>query len=103
MDNYTTTSDSKNIFDKIITLSQKDKEIEYGIIDGSNTIVFIKAGREGSCCGDKNKYVKIGRSLNEKHGCSIIASSNPLGYQTDFSADMDFIKEYTKEHNLENY
>lgn len=103
MENYSASSDSEAHFDRTVTLSQNGKEIEYGIIDGNNTIVFIKAGLEGSCYGYENKYVRIGRSLNEKHGCSIIASSNPLGYKTDFAAEMDFIRNYAKKQNLDDY
>ena len=90
-------------FDRTIIETQKDKEIEYGIIDGNNTIVYIKAGMEGSCYGYENKYVRIGRLLNEKHGCSIVSSSNPLGLHTDFSAEMTFIRDYALKHNLEDY
>ena len=96
-------SNLKSHFDKTVTLIQSGKEIEYGIIDGNNTIIFIKSGMEGSCYGFKNKYVRIGRLLNERHGCSIISSSNPLGYQTDFAAEMSFIQEYAMKHNLEDY
>ena len=103
MENYSAVSDLEVHFDKTVSLSQNGKEIEYGIIDGNNTIVFIKAGLEGSCYGYENKYVRIGRSLNEKHGCSIIASSNPLGYKTDFAAEMDFIKDYAEKQNLDDY
>lgn len=103
MENYSAASDLEVHFDKTVSLSQNGKEIEYGIIDGNNTIVFIKAGLEGSCYGYENKYARIGRALNEKHGCSIIASSNPLGYKTDFAAEMDFIKDYAKKQNLDDY
>ena len=68
MENYSAASDLEVHFDKTVTLSQNGKEIEYGIIDGNNTIVFIKAGLEGSCYGYENKYARIGRALNEKHG-----------------------------------
>ena len=49
MDNRTALSDLESHFDKTVTLIQNGKEIEYGIIDGNNTIVYIKAGMEGSC------------------------------------------------------
>ncbi len=62
MENYSAASDSGIHFDKTISVSQNGKEIEYGIIDGNNTIVFIKAGLEGSCYGYENKYVRIGRA-----------------------------------------
>ena len=97
------TSDFETHFDRTSTLIFDGKKIEYGIIDGNNTIVFIKAGMEGSCYGYENKYIKIGRSLNVKHGCSIISSSNPLGYQTDFAAEMTFVRDYAKGHNFEEY
>ena len=103
MDNRTALSDLESHFDKTVTLIQNGKEIEYGIIDGNNTIVYIKAGMEGSCYGYENKYVRVGRLLNEKHGCSIISSSNPLGLHTDFSAEMGFIRDYAMKHNLEDY
>ena len=96
-------SNLKSHFDKTVIMIQSGKEIEYGIIDGNNTIIFIKSGMEGSCYGFKNKYVRIGRLLNKRHGCSIISSSNPLGYQTDFAAEMSFIQEYAIKHNLEDY
>ena len=76
MDNRTALSDLESHFDKTVALIQNGKEIEYGIIDGNNTIVYIKAGMEGSCYGYENKYVRIGRLLNEKHGCSIVSSLN---------------------------
>lgn len=103
MDNRTAPSDLDFHFDKTVTLIQSGKEIEYGIIDGNNTVDFIKAGMEGSCYGYENKYVRIGRLLNEKHGCSIISSSNPLGLHTDFTAEMDFVRNYTKQQNMENF
>lgn len=98
-----TTSDLEPHFDKTLTLSQAEKEIEYGIIDGNNTIVFIKTGLEGRCYGFGNKYVRIGRALNKKHGCSIISSSNPLGYETDFAAEMEFVRDYARNQNLDSY
>ena len=103
MENHLAASDLEAHFDKTVTLSQKGKEIEYGIIDGNNTIVFIKAGLEGSCYGYENKYVRIGRMLNEKHGCSIIASSNPLGYENDFVAEMDFVRNYAQIQRFDSY
>lgn len=103
MENCTTPSDLEPRFDRTKSMTENDKEIEYGIIDGNNTIVFIKAGMEGSCYGYENKYVRIGRLLNEKHGCSIISSSNPLGYQTDFAAEMSFVRDYAEIRKFEDY
>ena len=38
-------------FDEVIHSEFRDSVIDYGIIYGSNTIVFIKAGQDGSMCG----------------------------------------------------
>lgn len=103
MTNYTAPSDLESHFDKTASITQNGKEIEYGIIDGSSTIIFIKAGLKGSCFGYENKYVKIGRALNEKHGCSIISSSNPLGTHTDFDLEMDFVRNYAEEKDFTDY
>ena len=61
-------------FDEVIELFQGNEKNQYGIIYGNNIVVFIKAGLQSSCYGYENKYAKIGRLLNEKHGCSIISS-----------------------------
>ena len=90
-------------FDEVIELFQGNEKNQYGIIYGNNIVVFIKAGLQSSCYGYENKYAKIGRLLNEKHGCSIISSSNPLGYHTDFSGSMHFIRDYAIKQNLEDY
>ena len=65
-------------FDKEIKKEFKDIAIiEYGIVEGNNTIVFIKAGQNGSLYGYQNKYVRMANNLNKKYGCSVICSSNP--------------------------
>ena len=70
-----------------------------GIIQSS----FLKTGFEGSCYGYENKYLRIGRALNKTHGCSVISSSNPLGYETDFAAEMEFVRDYARNQNLDSY
>ena len=90
-------------FDRTFTLTQQGKETEYGLIEGNSTIVFIKAGMEGSCRGYENKYVRIGRLLHEKHGCSVISASNPLGNLTDFAAEMDLVRAYAAKKNLADF
>ena len=52
--------------------------IEYGIVNGNNTIVFIKVGQDGSIFGYQNKYLDIAFELNRKHGYTVIVSSNPF-------------------------
>ena len=54
-------------FDKIVKSNLEDiAVIEYGIIEGNNTIVFIKSGQNGSIYGYNNKYIKMAKRLNKK-------------------------------------
>ena len=46
-------------FDEIIELPFNGETIQYGIVNGSNTIVFIKVGANGSMYGYENKYLQI--------------------------------------------
>lgn len=50
--------------------------IDYGIIKGNSTILFIKRGQNGTIYGYNNKYLKLARLVNSKNGCSIVCSSN---------------------------
>lgn len=70
----------KKGFNEINIVKQRNDEIEYGIIHGNNTIVFIKVGLKGSIYGYKNKYLRIAKKLNKEHGCTVIVASNPNGY-----------------------
>ena len=66
-------------FDKIVKSNLEDiTVIEYGIIEGNNTIVFIKSGQNGSIYGYNNKYIKMAKRLNKKYKCTVICSSNPF-------------------------
>lgn len=92
-------------FDELKAETQKSSQIEYGIVHGNNTIVFIKVGLNGTIFGYKNKYLKIARDLNKKHNATVIVSSNPieLGYETDFSQEMDFVKNYADFRGFQDY
>lgn len=84
-------------FDKEIKSQFNDVAIiEYGIIEGNNIIVFIKAGQDGSLYGYQNKYIKMARRLNDKYGCSVICSSNPFDGNNPLDNAMKIIEEYTK-------
>ncbi len=85
-----------NIYDDIKIRKQQGTllELEYGIIHGNKTIVFIKVGLKGSIYGYKDKYPLIAKNLNENHGCTVIVSSNPNGYDDDFEDEMNFVDEY---------
>lgn len=92
-------------FDEIKTETQKSSQIEYGIVHGNNTIVFVKVGLSGTIFGYKNKYLKIARDLNKKHNATVIVSSNPteLGYETDFAKEMQFVKNYADFRGFSNF
>lgn len=83
-------------FDKEIHSSFNDEVIDYGIVEGNNTIVFIKAGQDGSLYGYQNKYIKMARRLNEKYECSVICSSNPFDGNNPLNNAMKIIEDYAK-------
>lgn len=83
-------------FDKEIHSNFNDEIIDYGIVEGNNIIVFIKAGQDGSLYGYQNKYIKMARRLNKKYGCSIICSSNPFDGNNPLDNAMEIIEDYAK-------
>lgn len=99
------TANNSNKYDDIrIRVQQTTKKaVEYGIIRGNNTVVFIKVGLQGSIYGYNDKYPVMAKNLNEDHGCTVIVSSNPNGYDDDFEDEMSFVDEYASSNNLENY
>ena len=93
----------RNKFDEINSVKQCDEYIDYGIIHGNNTIVFIKVGFRGSIYGYKHKYLRIAKKLHEQFGCTVIVASNPNGYSDYFEGEMKSIKAYAYYHHFENY
>ncbi|MGN1278804.1 MAG: hypothetical protein ACI4UG_04980 [Candidatus Onthovivens sp.] len=83
-------------FDKEIHSIFNDEIIDYGIVEGNNIIVFIKAGQDGSLYGYQNKYIKMARRLNKKYGCSVICSSNPFDGNNPLDNAMEIIEDYAK-------
>lgn len=83
-------------FDKEIHSNFNDEIIDYGIVEGNNIIVFIKAGQDGSLYGYQNKYIKMARRLNKKYGCSVICSSNPFDGNNPLDNVMEIIEDYAK-------
>lgn len=82
-----------------IELEKEFKEvaiIEYGIVKGNSTIVFIKAGQDGSLYGYKNKYLRMAKRINKKYGCSVICSSNPFDGNNPLDNAFEVIEEYAK-------
>lgn len=72
------------------------QKIDYGIIEGNSTIVFIKAGQDGSHYGYKNKYLKMAQRLNKSYGCTVITASNPFIKQDPLEDAINVIEEYAK-------
>ena len=68
--------------------------INYGIVNGNNTIVFIKPGQDGSLYGYNNKYIKMAKRLNTKYGCSVICSSNPFDGNNPLDNAFEVIDKY---------
>ena len=84
-------------FDKEIHSKLEDIAIiDYGIVEGNNIIVFIKAGQNGSLYGYQNKYIKMAKRLNQKCGCSVICSSNPFDGNNPLDNAMEVIEDYAK-------
>lgn len=91
-------------YDEILKKKFRDIAIiEYGIIKGNSTIVFIKAGQDGSIYGYENKYLTIAKKLNEKYGYTVISSSNPFDGNNPLDHDMNVVKEYCVNNNIEDY
>lgn len=83
-------------FDKIVKSNLEDITIiEYGIIEGNNTIVFIKSGQNGSIYGYNNKYIKMAKRLNKKYKCTVICSSNPFDGNNPLDNAFTVIEKYT--------
>ena len=81
-------------FDKEIHSKFEDIAIiDYGIVEGNNIIVFIKAGQNGSLYGYQNKYIKMAKRLNQK---SVICSSNPFDGNNPLDNAMKIIEDYAK-------
>ena len=84
-------------FDKEIHSKFEDIAIiDYGIVEGNNIIVFIKAGQNGSLYGYQNKYIKMAKRLNKKYGFSLICSSNPFDGNNPLDNAMEVIEDYAK-------
>ena len=52
--------------------------IDYGIVEGNDTIVFIKAGQNGSLYGYQNKYIKMAKRLNKKYGLPLTMTESEM-------------------------
>ena len=91
-------------FNEIIELPLADEIMQYGIVYGSNTIVFIKAGANGSMHGYENKYLRIAKSINQKYGYTVICSSNPdCNKENPLNQAIELITNYVENNNFDDY
>ena len=95
----TKTEDFEIIFSKIID----GEEVNYGIIEGNNTILLIKAGQDGSMYGYENKYLTIARNINKEFGYTVICSSNPLRKTNPLEQAMEIIEDYCEQKGFDDY
>lgn len=91
-------------YDKIVNSKLEDIAIiDYGMVRGNETIVFIKAGQDGSMYGYQNKYLKIADSINKKYGYTVICSSNPFDGTNPLDNAMRVIGDYCNEQDIKDY
>ena len=91
-------------FSEVFSREFYGKKIQYGIIKGSNKILFIKPGQDGSLTGYKDKYYNLAKYINNKYGYTVICSNNP--YEAPYNPIEDaivVIKEYALKMNFEEY
>ncbi len=84
-------------FERIFTVVNT----QYGVIMGSNNVLFIKAGLHGSTYGYENKYLQIARNINKKYGFTVICASNPRDdvlnpLEQDMAVIADVCKDFTE-------
>lgn len=94
----------KTKFDYILhNTTTENTVIDYGFIGGNNTIIFIKAGQDGSCNGYQNKYLNLAINLNKKYKFSVICSSNPFRKKNPLDDAMQVISDYAKKRKFDDY
>ena len=78
-------------------------EIEYGIVKGNSTILFVQAGQDESIYGYKNKYLNMAKNINKKYGISVICSSNPYIGLNPLNHDLKVVDEYARNEKFNDY
>ena len=81
----------ENVYEKIVNG-------QFGIIQGSKKLVFIKIGRGGSINGYNNKYVNLANKLRNKFGYSIVISANPQDSVCVLKEELEAIKTYISDY-----
>lgn len=76
--------------------AENGETITYGIVQGSNTLVFIKSGRGSNCYGYEDKYLRMAHRIHESRGYTVICSPNPTDVETG-GVDESVIRDYARE------
>lgn len=77
---------------------------KYGIVFGSNALVYIKTGNGGNIYGYENKYIRIARKIGNDFGYAVLVASNPVEDQCDLQDEInkafDYFGIYGTFHNI---
>ena len=69
--------------------------LTYGILEGKDTLVFIKSGRGSDHRGYEDKYVRMAYRIHEATGCTVICSPNPMDTESH-GEDEAVIRDYAR-------
>lgn len=81
-------------FDLILERDAAGVKIEYGILEGGKSVVFIKAGSGGTYRGEGEKYLRFAEYLRGKYGVSVVCASNPEECRSSFAADASVLSRF---------
>ena len=87
----------------IITIpTGDDRELTYGVIRGSSTLVFIKSGRGSDHRGYGDKYVQMAHRIHEAAGYTVICAPNPMDVES-YGIDETVIRSYAQGEGWDNF
>jgi hypothetical protein len=64
------------------------KELSYGVVKGSNIVLLIKVGSDGSINGYNDKYLNVANKVNSTFGATVIVCSNPHELDPIYNMDI---------------
>lgn len=83
----------KKRFDKTVFDSK------FGIVFGTNVLVYIKTGNGGNIFGYENKYVKIANRIYDELGYAVLVAANPVEEQCNLQSEMGKVFDAFGVHN----
>lgn len=66
----------------------------YGILQGDDTVVFVKKGLGGGLTESDDKYLHLSCRMHQTYGCSVIVASNPDDGKDHGARDKQAIEQY---------